>query len=107
MMMKAIWRQEKGFTLIELLIVVAIIGILAGIAVPRINLSLTKAKDATCKANINAIQSAIELYYFENDDYPDSLDDLDFREDPVCPFGDAYVIDRNSGEVKPHDHSEE
>lgn len=92
-MMKAIWRQEKGFTLIELLIVVAIIGILAGIAVPRISQSLDSAKVSACKANQNALESAAELYRFENDgSYPSRENWIDalveggyLKKEPTCP----------------------
>jgi len=55
--------KEKGFTLIELMIVVAIIGILAAIAIPRFAQMLEKSKEGATKGNIGAMKSAAEIYY--------------------------------------------
>ena len=51
--------MKKGFTLIELLIVVAIIGILAGVGIPMYNGYMTDAKINAAKANHAAINSFI------------------------------------------------
>ncbi len=53
---------KKGFTLVELLVVVAIIGLLAGIAVVSVNSVRIKARDARRIADIKQIQNALELY---------------------------------------------
>ena len=50
-------KIKKGFTLIELLIVVAIIGILAGVGIPMYNGYMTKAKVETSRANHVAIKN--------------------------------------------------
>src|SRR5580698_5424861 len=55
--------KQKGFTLIELMIVVAIIGILAAIAIPRFAQMLEKSKEGATKGNIGAMKSAAEIYY--------------------------------------------
>lgn len=49
--MRQMLKQQEGFTLMELMIVVVIIGILAGIAVPVYKGLDTKAKEAVGKAN--------------------------------------------------------
>jgi len=48
-------NMKKGFTLIELLIVVAIIGILAGVGIPMYNGYMATAKIATTEANHKTI----------------------------------------------------
>jgi prepilin-type N-terminal cleavage/methylation domain-containing protein len=68
-------RQEKGFTLIELMIVVAIIGILAAVAIPKFSDMLEKAREGATKGNIGAIKSAITIYYGDQSGtWPTSID---------------------------------
>ncbi len=55
--------KSKGFTLIELMIVVAIIGILAAVAIPKFADLVTKSKEAAVKGNLGAVRSAISIYY--------------------------------------------
>lgn len=54
--------NDKGFTLIELLVVITIIGILAAIALPNYIKAKDKAREAEVKANVHAIQIALERY---------------------------------------------
>jgi type II secretion system protein G len=64
-------RNRSGFTLIEMLIVIIILGILAMIIVPQINVSQDDAKISTLKTNLAGIRSAIEIYYHQhNNTYP-------------------------------------
>ncbi|MGJ7044582.1 competence type IV pilus major pilin ComGC [Thermoanaerobacterium thermosulfurigenes] len=74
---KALNKDEKGFTLIELIVVIAILGILAAIAVPRVTTSLSNAKASANKASLKIIQDAVERYYVENNNtYPTDLQTL-------------------------------
>ena len=70
MMKKIFMRKKEGFTLIELLIVVAIIGILAGIAIPNFLGARTKAKVSRAFADMRTIGNAIEAYAVDEGVYP-------------------------------------
>jgi len=56
-------RDSRGFTLIELMIVVAIIGILAAIAVPKFADLLRKSSEGQVKGNLGSMRSALSIYY--------------------------------------------
>jgi len=62
--------NKKGFTLIELLVVIAIIGLLSTLAVVALNDARIKSRDAKRLSDIKQIQSALELYYSDNNTYP-------------------------------------
>jgi prepilin-type N-terminal cleavage/methylation domain-containing protein len=55
--------SKKGFTLIELMIVVAIIGILAAIAIPKFAELIRKSSEGASKGNLGALRSAMSIYY--------------------------------------------
>ncbi|MFA6093554.1 MAG: prepilin-type N-terminal cleavage/methylation domain-containing protein [Elusimicrobiota bacterium] len=54
---------KRGFTLIELMIVVAIIGILAAIAIPKFADLVRKSNEGATKGNLGTIRSALSIYY--------------------------------------------
>ncbi len=61
------------------MIVVAIIGILAALAVPRFQSFQAKAKQTEAKNNLSHIYTLEQTYYGDNDAYSAVLDDIGFR----------------------------
>lgn len=72
--MKNQFNKEDGFTLIEMLIVVIVLGILAMIIIPQINVSTGEARLSSMRTNLNTVRNAIELYYHQhNNVYPGAI----------------------------------
>ena len=53
-------RKAAAFTLVEIMIVVAIIGLLAGIAIPNFIKARETARKSTCINNLRLIDAAIQ-----------------------------------------------
>ena len=71
-------NNKKGFTLIELMIVVAIIGILAAIAIPKFADLINKSKEGATKGSLSSVRSAIQVYYGDNEGwFPADVASLD------------------------------
>jgi len=74
--MKNTKTKKKGFTLIELMVVVAIMGLLAALAVISLNNARARARDARRISDVKQVQTALELYYLDNQEYPDSTGEV-------------------------------
>jgi len=96
--------MKKTFTLIELMLVVIIIGILAGLVVPRLAGRAEKARKIAAKADVEVnIPQALDLYEMDTGSYPENLEDLVngpageenwdgpyIKKTPKDPWGQAY-----------------
>jgi general secretion pathway protein G len=69
-------RRQSGFTLIELMTVIAIIGILVGVAVPAYKNSIISAKEAVLMEDLRIMADAIEQYNADKATCATSLQDL-------------------------------
>ena len=67
---------QKGFSLLELLLYASIVGVLLSFAVPKFTGALTTANTVKVQADLEAIDTAITIYYVENGSYPSSVSDL-------------------------------
>ena len=103
--MKKQTEKRSGFTLAELMVVIVIIGLLVTVVMPNVIGYLGKGRATRVKADIKAIDDAIQSYaMFNNGHYPDSLDALlqpdengnaylRRRSAPTDPWGNEYLYD--------------
>ena len=65
-------RPRRGFTLLELLVVMVIIGLLAGYVGPKLFAQIGKSEVKVTRAQIDALQKALDQYRIDTGRYPDS-----------------------------------
>ncbi len=70
-------RRAKGFTLIEIMVVIGIIAALAALVVPNVIQNKDEALVVTAKANIDAIETALDLYRLKHNNYPSTDEGLE------------------------------
>ena len=117
------FHNKRGFTLIELMVVVVILGILAGLIIPKIMGKPEEARRLKGKMQIQQLEQALRLYYLDSGSYPTTEQGLNalvkkptiepiprrWRDGgylekgkvPLDPWGNAYVY------ISPGTHSEE
>ncbi len=68
-----LYRDKEGFTLVELMIVIIILAILTGIAVPSYMVLRDRARIAAAQSELKNIATAIEMYFADKSEvYPDT-----------------------------------
>jgi general secretion pathway protein G len=72
----ALARASKGFTLVELLVVLAILGLLAGLVGPRVLNQLDGAKGKTAAIQIKDFEQAVELFKLDVGRFPNNAEGL-------------------------------
>jgi len=96
--------KTKGFTLIEMLIVIAVISILIGIALPRFKGMQEEGNIAKAKGELRTLQTAVESYYIHNGSvYPASLVNVTTQRPQIVssvpndPFGASNYVYSTGG----------
>ena len=91
--------RYRGFTLIELLIVMAIIGTLLSIAVPRYFHALAHARETVLREDLAIVREAIDKHYADLNEYPEALATLVEKKylrsvpvDPYTKLADSWVL---------------
>jgi general secretion pathway protein G len=70
------FMNQRGFTLIELMVVIVILGILAGLIIPRIMGRPEEARRMKARVQIESIETALKLYKLDNGSYPSTEQSL-------------------------------
>jgi general secretion pathway protein G len=75
-MARRIRTGRRGFTLIELMIVMTIITVIMGMAVPMYQKAIVRAKESVLRNNLFTLRTLIDEYTFDKQKAPQTLDDL-------------------------------
>jgi general secretion pathway protein G len=97
-------HRHAAFTLVEVMIVVVIISILASLAVPKFLDFESESVESAVKTDLSVLRKQIELYKFEHDAYPATLNALVtdgyIPVAPVHPGTGNWVYNAGTGELR-------
>ena len=95
--------DNRGFSLVELLIVILILAVLTGLAIPAYYLLTARARETATELEMANIAKALEIYnsdkqsYPSSEEYPDILTDNDYMKS--VPGLDAWESGYNYSSV--------
>jgi len=92
---KVTYKKQQGFTLIEIIVVVVIIGILATFVAPKFLGKTDDARIVKAKSDIQAIESALDIYKLDNYAYPTTDQGLEAL--VTLPAGDPVPANWQKG----------
>ena len=91
--------SARGFSFIEMVMVVTLIGILAGIALPQFRVSVQLAREAVLREDLFQFRDVIDQYHADKGHYPESLEALvadgylrKIPTDPITRVPDWQVV---------------
>ena len=107
-------NNRKGMTLIEIMIVLAIIGGIAALLLPRLTGQLDKAKQKEARISMSQVVNALSMYYTDCGKYPQALGGLVkqdancsnwgpeayLKKDPKDPWGHDFIYELNGNEFQ-------
>jgi len=92
-------RSRRGFTLIELMIVMAIVTILVGMAVPIYQKSILRAKESVLRNNLFTLRTQIDEFTYDKQKAPQTLQEMvtegylrSIPMDPITGSADGWKI---------------
>lgn len=68
-------KRSRGFTVIELVAVVSILGVLSGIALPRVNEYMARSRTSRAAADMRILQTAVDIYAARYGGFPAQVTD--------------------------------
>ena len=89
-MVQPIITKAQGFTLIELMITVVVIAILAMVAIPAYNDSVTKGRRSDAKATLTDIAAKQEQFFMDNKTYTSDLSKIGYNASSGADSKDDY-----------------
>ena len=98
--------SARGFTLIEVLIVVTLVVILASIGMSTYTNSVNRTREAVLKEDLFRMRDAIDQFYADRNQYPQSLQDLvsegylrEIPKDPMTNSAETWNVEQSENDA--------
>ncbi len=90
-------RRQAGFSFIEMVLVLVVLGVLFGMAIPRYQAQIQRSREAVLEHNLAVLRERLDQYRADRDEFPASLAELVvagyLREVPADPMTESINWD--------------